>query len=40
MSEYQVRPSFNEKFPASKVREIIKNVLKTELAGQQYADDA
>jgi len=40
MSDYKIRPSFNEKFPASKVRELIQNVLKTELAGQQYADDA
>ena len=40
MSEYQIRPSFNEKFPVSRVREIIQSVLKAELAEQQYADDA
>tara|TARA_A100001015_G_scaffold153892_1_gene170800 strand:+ start:198 stop:320 length:123 start_codon:yes stop_codon:yes gene_type:complete len=40
MADYQIRPSFNEKFPASAVREIIKQILKDELTGQQYADDA
>ena len=40
MSDYKIRPSFKEKFPASAVREIIRKILKDELSGQQYADDA
>ena len=40
MSDYKIRPSFKEKFPASAVREIIRKILKDELSGQEYADDA
>ena len=36
-TEFQVRPTFNERFPSSTVKEMIRDILRAELTGAEYA---
>jgi tctex1 domain-containing protein 2 len=38
--EFQIRPTYNERFPSSTVKEVVRDILKTELTGIEYTVDS
>jgi|TARA_B110000091_G_C13397025_1_gene302517 hypothetical protein len=38
-AEFQIRPTYNERFPSSTVKEVLRDILKVELTGVEYTVD-